>query len=85
MLPPVAEVVLVEEPLVGAEPEVREPDRSPIGREAGSSRPVDAIVPSVDAKAVEVAVEPADGDLDRVMEAGEGVVGAPGAAARSSG
>jgi hypothetical protein len=76
VLPGVAEVILVDEPLVGSELEVIEPDRVGIVGERESPHPADAIVAAVDAEPVEMEVTPAEGNLEHVMELGEGAVAA---------
>jgi hypothetical protein len=76
VLPGVVEVILVDEPLVGSEPEVIEPDGVGIVGERESPHPADAIVAAVDAEPVEMEVTPAEGDLEHVMEFGEGAVAA---------
>jgi hypothetical protein len=76
VLPGIAEVTLVEEAFVAAELEVGEANLVGILGEPGPSRPTDAVIPGVDAEAMEVGVGPAEGDLERVMELGQGAVGA---------
>ena len=76
VLPGVAEVILVEEPLVGAELEVGEADLAGILGEPEPARSADAVIAAVDAEAMEVGVAPIEGDLDDVMELGEGAVAA---------
>ena len=72
VLPRVAEVILVEEAFVAAELEVGEADLACILGEPGPARPADAIIPAVDAEAMEMGVAPAEGDLDDVMKLSEG-------------
>src|SRR5512135_1695156 len=76
MVPSVAEVILVEEALVAAELEVGEADLMGIQGEPGPARSADAVVPAVDAEAMQMGVAPAEGDLDDVMELSEGTLAA---------
>jgi hypothetical protein len=73
---PVAEVVLGEEPLVAAELEVGEPNRSRLVGEPEPTHPVGAIVPAVDAEPMEMEVAPAERALEYVMEVGKRAVAA---------
>ncbi len=60
VLPPVAEVILVEEPFVGAELEVDEPNLACILGEPKTAVPADPIISAVDAEAMQVRVAPAE-------------------------
>lgn len=76
VLPRVAQVVLIKEPLVESEPEVGESDLACILGRRESADSTDAIVAAVDAKPVEMEITPAESDLEHVMEVGEGAIAA---------
>src|SRR5262249_9891725 len=56
--------------------EVGEVDLACILGEPRPARSADAVIPAVDAEAMEMGVAPAEGDLDDVMELGDGTAAA---------
>lgn len=74
MLPEVAHVVLVDEPLALPQPEVGQTD---LVRIVGKEQPAaarDAVLPTMHPKAVQMQIFPAHGNLQHVMEFGDGRV-----------
>ena len=69
MNPVVAEVVLVDEPLAGPEPEVAQ--SHPLGVAGGPRPGVSGVLVSVDEEAVSGLTRPAEARLDRLVEIGE--------------
>jgi hypothetical protein len=73
-VPPVAELVLVEEPPVTAELDLGETDLACLGGERGTSHMAEAEVRAVDAVPMELRIIPAEGDLEGIVEIGEGAL-----------
>jgi hypothetical protein len=76
MLPEIAEVVLVAEAAVDAQAQVTEAHLPWIVGKADAARLGDAVVLAVDHKAVQVGVGPVEGNLEDVVEVGDGGIAA---------
>jgi hypothetical protein len=74
MLPAIGEVVLAQEALPNAEPQVSQPYLMWIVAKAEAAEVADAVLATVNHEAVEVLVAPVQSDLQRGMQVGSGAV-----------
>ena len=75
VFPAVAEVVLVKKAFIHSKVEIDQPDVPGVLRIRGTTQPRDAELFSVDAEAMKVIIGPSEGDLDDVVEIGNGIAG----------
>ncbi len=74
MLPEVAHVILIDEPLPLAQPEGSQGDLAWIVGKADASIAVDAIRLAMNAELMQMQVLPAHGDLQHIVQLGDGCV-----------
>lgn len=74
MHPAIGKVILIRESFKWAQMKISKAHLSSISREPQAAGAVDTILPTPKGEAMQVLVAPTEGNLDRVVEIGEGVV-----------
>jgi hypothetical protein len=76
VLPPISEIVFIEEAFIYSKLEIRQLDFAPIDLKVGYYSLTDAVILAANAESMQVKVAPAESDLYGIVEIGEGRIAA---------